>query len=163
MVAGRPYALRFVRACIATLACLFPLSVFPAYSFAQDVIRHEFVRRVVDGDTVVLGSGEKVRYVGVNAPEKGEPFYAAARRRNAGLVKGRAVKLVVCAEEPKDKYGRTLGWVYSGDESVNTVLLREGLARTLVIPPCGLKKRQEYAKAEGTARVMRVGIWSLDR
>ncbi len=163
MIGGHSYARRFVRAFIAALACLFSLSVVPAFSFAKDVTLHGFVRWVVDGDTVILEGGETVRYVGIDTPEKGEPFYKEARRRNIELVKGKAITLVVCAEDPKDKYGRTLGWVWVGAVSVNEVLLKEGLARTLVIPPCGLRKKKDYARFESEAKGKRAGIWGVKR
>ncbi|MBI3003638.1 MAG: thermonuclease, partial [candidate division NC10 bacterium] len=51
------------------------------------------VVRVLDGDTAVLASGERVRYLGINAPETGEPFAAEATARNAALVAGRTVTL----------------------------------------------------------------------
>lgn len=126
-------------------------------------VRKGFVRWVVDGDTIMLKGGEKVRYVGVDTPEKGEPFYKEARRRNIELVKGAEITIVVCAEEPRDKYGRTLAWVWAGVVSVNEVLLKEGLAKTLVIPPCGLKKKKDYAKLESEAMSKRIGIWGLKR
>jgi len=161
MVGGSPHALRFVRAFILTLVCLFPLSVFPAISFAKDVTRREFVRWVVDGDTVVLGSGEKVRYADIDTPEVDKPFYEEATRRNMELVGQKSVSLVVCEEKHSDKYGRTLGWLYVDSLSVNEVLLREGLARALPIAPCGLKHKDENAAIERGARVKKLGIWSV--
>ncbi|MBI5969867.1 MAG: thermonuclease family protein [Deltaproteobacteria bacterium] len=130
---------------------------------ASGNVRKGFVRWVVDGDTIVLGNNEHVRYVGMDTPERGEPFYKEARRRNIELVKGKTITLVVCAEQPKDKYGRTLGWVWADAVPVNEVLLKEGLAKTLMIPPCGLKKKKDYARLESEAKSRRIGIWSLRR
>lgn len=116
----------------------------------------------VDGDTIKLRDGEKVRYLGIDSPEKGEPFYEEAKRRNAGFVEGKNVKLIVCDEEPRDRYGRTLAWVYT-DESllVNSVLLREGLGKLMIIPPCGLEKEKELRRIEKEAQAARRGIWGL--
>ena len=117
------------------------------------------VKKVVDGDTIVLSSGEKVRYAGIDTPEYGEPFFFEAKRRNSALLKSGDVTVRVCLEDPRDKYGRLLGWVYSGSIDVSEVLLREGLARVLVIPPCGLKKVERYRALEHEARIDRTGIW----
>lgn len=117
------------------------------------------VNRVIDGDTVELTSGERVRYVGIDTPERGEPFYIEAKQRNMSLTLGLNVRLVICVGEPRDKYGRLLGWVRSGGVDVAAVLLREGLARVMVIPPCGLKKRDEFKGYETRARQRGLGIW----
>ncbi|MCK4426720.1 MAG: hypothetical protein KAV69_08215, partial [Deltaproteobacteria bacterium] len=59
-----------------------------------------FVRYVIDGDTIVLKKGTKVRYRGINTPETphkdtpGEPLGWEATRRNGQLVRGRTVRLV---------------------------------------------------------------------
>lgn len=140
-----------------------PEDVVPLLSTGN--VRKGFVRWVVDGDTVILKGGEHVRYVGVDTPEKGEPFYNEAKRRNAELINraGAELTLIVCAEEPRDKYGRTLAWVWAGAVPVNEVLLKEGLAKTLMIPPCGLKKKKDYTKFESEAKGRRIGIWGLKR
>ncbi len=118
------------------------------------------VKRVIDGDTIILTSGEKVRYAGIDAPEMDEPFYKEARERNKTLVEGREVSLRICTEQPRDRHGRVLAWVYVDGVSVNEVLLREGLARVFTLPPCGLKNIKEYRRLEGLAREKSLGIWS---
>ena len=118
-------------------------------------VRVEFV---YDGDTIKAG-GRVIRYIGIDAPEKGEPFYEEARQRNAEILKGGEIKVVECMGEPQDRYGRTLAWVYAGGVLVNGRLLAEGLARTLIIPPCGLEKVGELRRLERQARRARLGIW----
>ena len=49
----------------------------------------EKVKRVIDGDTIELANGQIVRYVGVNAPNNGEPFEEEATEANAKLVSGK--------------------------------------------------------------------------
>lgn len=117
---------------------------------------------VIDGDTVVIRGGAKVRYIGLDTPERGEPFYGAARRRNISLVGGRTVRLEFCGPEPTDRYGRLLAWVYADGELVNLILLREGLARVLIIPPCGTDtgRAGELRAAERAAREDGIGIWA---
>ncbi len=117
------------------------------------------VEYVYDGDTIKLSGGLIVRYIGIDTPEKGQAFYERARRRNAQLVGGKRVRVIVCRDEPRDKYGRTLGWVWVDGQLVNEVLLGEGLAKSLIIPPCGLERATELKKLESEAREAGVGIW----
>ncbi len=123
--------------------------------------RYAVAERAVDGDTIKLRGGERVRYLGMDSPEKGEPFYDEAKKRNSELVRGKKIRLVVCSEEPRDKYGRTLAWVYAGGESVNAALLREGLGKSMIIPPCGLEKEKELRRIEKEAQEGHRGIWGL--
>ncbi|MEK6531827.1 MAG: thermonuclease family protein [Deltaproteobacteria bacterium] len=118
------------------------------------------VARVIDGDTIRLSDGRTIRYIGMDTPERKEPFYQKAKQRNAELVAGKAVRLKVCPENPSDKYGRTLAWVYADDVFVNEALLREGLARVLIIPPCGTPKAKEFRRIESEARQRKAGIWA---
>jgi len=121
--------------------------------------RSAYVSRVVDGDTVVLAGGERVRLLGIDTPEFGEPFFTEAKEKTASLVLRRKVRLAECREERSDKYGRTLARVYVDGLFVNGELLREGLARTLIIPPCGLEKLSELKRLEDEARSAGRGIW----
>ena len=115
------------------------------------------VARVLDGDTVVLASGERVRYLGINAPEAGEPFAAEATARNGALVVGRTVTLETDAEL-RDQYGRLLAFVSVGGTSVSATLIREGLAHVLVIPPNG-KYTEPLLALQREAQAARRGIW----
>lgn len=124
------------------------------------------VTRVVDGDTIEVqldGGEEDVRYIGVDTPETvkpGEPVQCFGKRAsgfNHRLVEGKRVRLVF-DEERRDVYDRLLAYVYLGDRFVNADLLRQGLARTLTIPPndrfAGRFKRLEMAAARAGR-----GLW----
>jgi micrococcal nuclease len=115
------------------------------------------VAAVVDGDTVTLGNGAKVRYLGINAPEQGQPFFREALELNRKLVQDKRVRLELDAEQ-KDRYGRLLAYVFVGDEMVNLRLLREGLAHVLVIPP-NLRHSDAFLRAQREARAAHRGIW----
>lgn len=117
------------------------------------------VKEVIDGDTVVLDNGQTVRYLGIDTPERDEPFYLEAKKRNRELVRGKKIRLEVCREEPKDRYGRTLAWVFAEDTFVNRALLAEGFARKLIIPPCGLPRKKEFEKLENEAKLKQIGLW----
>jgi len=118
------------------------------------------VRRVIDGDTIIIGSGERVRYIGIDTPEHGEAFFEEARDMNKTLLKAGDVEIVECRGEKKDKYNRTLGWVYAGGTFVNGELLSTGLARILIIPPCGVEKRALLERLAWQARSAGKGLWS---
>ncbi|MBI4209001.1 MAG: thermonuclease family protein [Deltaproteobacteria bacterium] len=118
------------------------------------------VIRVIDGDTVELEGGDRVRYVGVDTPERGDPFFDEATNRNRELVEGQIIALKICAGEPKDHYGRWLGWVYKGPSLVNAELIREGLGYLMIIPPCGLDKVSDLTQAHLQAQQQHFGLWS---
>ena len=125
------------------------------------------VLRVVDGDTIsvrVDGHTERVRYIGIDTPEsvkRDTPVQCYAERAaaaNAALVAGRQVRLVPDAEQ-RDKYGRLLAYVYRDDGSfVNAVLVRDGYARTLTIPPT-VAHAGEFARLAQAARAAGRGLW----
>lgn len=99
--------------------------------------RRPFRDRVVavfDGDTVLLASGERVRYLGIDAPEiahgekTGDCFGEGAREANAALVEGRVVTLSFSGRK-RDDYGRLLAFVLLPDgRNVNEELVRAGAA-----------------------------------
>ena len=144
----------------AALAAVFFLSFFaaPAQALAQTITAR--VKKVVDGDTVVIEGGRKVRYIGIDTPERDEPFFTEARERNISLVLGKLVSLVVCEAEPRDRFGRLLAFVYADGLFVNRALVEEGLARRLIIPPCGLPVATEFKLLEQDAKETGRGLWA---
>jgi micrococcal nuclease len=125
------------------------------------------VLRVVDGDTIsvrVGGHTERVRYIGIDTPESVKPgtpvqcFAERAAAANAALVAGRRVRLVGDAEQ-RDRYGRLLAYVYRDDGSfVNAMLVRDGYARTLTIPP-NVAHAAEFLRLARAAREDGRGLW----
>jgi micrococcal nuclease len=116
------------------------------------------VRQVVDGDTVELADGRRVRYLGVNTPEQGQPFYEEAKRFNADLVANKMVRLEFDVDTV-DQYGRTLAHVFVGDTHVNLELIRQGYANLYTVPP-NVKYSDEFLAAEREAREARRGLWA---
>ena len=79
-------------------------------------LRYEVVRDVIDGDTIILQSGERVRLAGINTPELRrdeqlhEPLAKEASSTLLDLIGGQLVGLEE-AEDPLDHYGRTLAYL----------------------------------------------------
>lgn len=124
------------------------------------------VRRVVDGDTVMVTIGtrlERVRYIGVNTPEvhhptRGEePGGREASALNGELVGGRAVRLELDVQE-RDRYGRLLAYVWVGDVMVNAELVRRGYAQVMTVPP-NVRYQALFLKLQREARDARRGLW----
>jgi micrococcal nuclease len=124
------------------------------------------VERVVDGDTIVLAGGERVRYIGVDTPESVKPntpvqcYAKAASRFNERLVEGQGVRLRYDAER-QDRYGRTLAYVYRARDGlfVNAELIRRGYATTLTIPP-NVAHAGDFRGLASDARRHGRGLWS---
>ncbi len=72
------------------------------------------VTYVIDGDTIEVDEEERVRYLGINTPESGRPYFTEATNENKRLVEGKEVKLELDVQT-KDQYGRTLAYVWVED------------------------------------------------
>ena len=138
---------------------------------------------VVDGDTIhvqLKDRVEKVRYIGINAPEiphpqkRGEPHVAeerrrlrffphtaaageAARRINLELVSGKHVRLELDRQR-RDHYKRLLAYVWVGDTMVNAEMVKRGYAEVMSIPPDFLH-RALLVKLQDEAREAGRGLW----
>jgi endonuclease YncB( thermonuclease family) len=129
------------------------------------------VRRVVDGDTVVIEPGVYLRYAGINTPETREvvevsrPFGPEATAANRALVEGRSVRLRFGAHK-LDRYGRLLACVEVRDPEtgewidVGEELARRGLARPIYKSE-EVPNREKVGRAVSQAREARRGVWSL--
>ncbi|MCA9706615.1 MAG: thermonuclease family protein [Myxococcales bacterium] len=119
------------------------------------------VERVIDGDTVQLATGERVRYLLIDTPEVSEPvecYGPEATDFNRTMVEGQTVQLTY-DEECTDRYGRLLAYVEVDGRSVNELLLSRGFACVLHIPPNGADRVDEYRRLEEKAQVGQVGLW----
>jgi micrococcal nuclease len=104
------------------------------------------VVKVVDGDTLVLAGGIRIRVLGIDAPEMerdGRPADFLAHKAKAALAEmtlERTVSLS-CDRLRYDLYGRLLAYLWLPDHTlVNAELVRRGLARVYFIAPiCAIK------------------------
>ncbi len=136
-----------------------------------------YVRRVVDGDTIQLETGERVRLIGIDTPEmhESDKLYWDSQRSGQDihtiqelgrrayeftkkLVEGKRVSLEFDVEK-HDKYGRLLAYVYLKDGTfVNAKIVEEGYASLMTIPP-NVKYADLFLKLYQEARKNQRGLW----
>ena len=114
------------------------------------------VQQVVDGDTVVLHDGRYLRYLGINAPERGEPFCDEAKSLNARFVHEREVALEF-EEVTHDGYGRLLAYVQVDGTMVNAELLAAGFVHIFLLEP--IRYYEQFRSIQEQARAKRRGVW----
>jgi micrococcal nuclease len=135
------------------------------------------VTRAVDGDTLKLENGERVRLIGIDTPEMHESakLYRDSQRANTDvntikalgrksyrftreLVEGKHVRLEFDLEK-RDKYGRLLAYVYLKDGTfVNAEIVRQGYASLMTIAP-NVKYADLFLKLYQQARETKQGLW----
>jgi micrococcal nuclease len=119
------------------------------------------VAQVIDGDTIQLESGERVRYLMVDTPESTtdvECYGPEAARFNAELVEGTDVELTY-DEECADDYQRLLAYVAVREREINALLVERGFGCALYIPPNGEDRRDEFESLQSQARAADRGLW----
>lgn len=100
----------------------------------ERVLQSAQIQQVIDGDTVILSTGEKVRLLGIDTPERGEHFYEEASDRLRELIGKKEVRLTKDVSET-DRYGRLLRHIYVDDLWVNELMIKEGYAKFITYPP----------------------------
>ncbi len=119
---------------------------------------------MVDGDTIEIEGGKKVRYIGINTPELHHPqkgvecFGQEAYERNKFLVEGKTVSLQKDVSET-DRYGRLLRYVWIENTLVNESLVADGYAFASSFPPDVLLQKH-FTAAQALARENKKGLWS---
>lgn len=122
------------------------------------------VVRVIDGDTIEIEGGERVRYIGIDAPETVEPqkpvecFGPEASAQNKEMVEGQTVRLEKDTTN-RDKYNRLLRYVYIGETLVNSELVQLGFAKAWAYPP-DVKYQDQISEAEQAAKKSQNGLWT---
>ncbi len=125
-----------------------------------------FVRitKVNDGDTVTVlinGREERVRLIGIDAPEVDqEPWGRRARRRLQDIIRKteKTVRLEFDMDE-RDRYGRLLAYLWTKNgRLINEEMVRAGYAVIYTIPP-NVKYVERLKDAQKTAKDKKKGIW----
>jgi micrococcal nuclease len=132
------------------------------FHFRGGSARNAVVARVVDGDTIELETGVKIRYLMVNAPETtsghNDCYGTEAVKANTDLVLDKMVDLAYDVE-CEDRFGRTLAYVTVDGVEVNSRLLERGYACLLHIPPDGDARLDEFKALETAAKTANRGLW----
>lgn len=158
-----PVTARLVTARLVTARLLIPCAALGACGGdARCGPAEAEVARVLDGDTIELAGGERVRYLMIDAPElTGGPaacYGANAATFNTDLVLGKAVRLrydALC----EDPFGRTLAYVTVDGREVNALMIERGYACVLHLPPNGDGRAAELRALEAAARAAGRGLW----
>lgn len=119
------------------------------------------VTRVLDGDTVELENGDKIRYLLVDTPEVsggGDCYSANALQFNSDLVLGKTIQISYDVE-CTDAYDRTLAYVSVNGQEVNSLLVQRGYACVLHIPPDGDARADEFKALQLEAKNAKRGLW----
>ncbi|MFC1805066.1 thermonuclease family protein [Candidatus Omnitrophota bacterium] len=136
-----------------------------------------YVKRVIDGDTILLQSGERVRLLGIDTPEMHESSKLHRDSRKSGqdlatikklgrrsyefvrkLIESKRVSLEFDVEK-RDQYGRLLAYVFLKDGTfVNAKIVEEGYASLMTYPP-NVKYANSLLKLYRQARKEKRGLW----
>ena len=103
-----------------------------------------FIDRVIDGDTVESNE-TSIRLLGINTPERGEIYYLEAKEFLEDLVLNKTIRLEY-GKDKKDRYGRTLAYLYIGSNNVNLKLVENGYAN-IYFPSGKDTHYKEFAQA----------------
>lgn len=126
------------------------------------------VSEIYDGDTVKLVDGRKLRFIGINTPERGrdgkknDPFYLDAKKYLEKIIHANNNKLnIVTGRDKYDRYQRLLAHVFTlQQQSVTTLLLEKGMGFHVVVTP-NTRLLSCYQAAEKSAQTLKRGIWQL--
>ena len=141
---------------IFRFGCFLVLMLGFAYAETGRVIK------VIDGDTFVFEDEQRVRILGVDAPEtrgEDEPFSQEATAFIKVLLLNQTVTMEPDGISPdKDRYGRLLRYVYVDGQDVSRKLIEAGLGT--VLREYRIDKMEEYLQAEAEAKRKKIGLWA---
>lgn len=141
---------------VLSLFLLSLLTFFPGHASALDV---QFLH-IIDGDSLVVVSGGdsvEVRLIGVDAPEYRQEYSNKAKVFSLKFCHGKRLKLVFDREK-KDRYGRTLAYVYADGEMLNKAIIQAGLALAFKIKP-NTRYSSHFKAVEKEAKKAKRGFW----
>lgn len=116
------------------------------------------VTEVVDGDTITISGGERVRLIGIDAPETDEEYYQESKTYLTKQILYQEIKLESDVTD-KDKYGRSLRYIWFDGEFINAQIVKNGLAIAKQFDP-DIRYQHLIADAEKEAMEKKVMMWS---
>jgi micrococcal nuclease len=142
---------------LISLMAIFTLNYFTG-GFVRKYPRYKTrVVAVIDGDTFIAENKERVRLLGINAPEKGDLYYEEAKNALERMIKGKVVELEIDIKD-KDLYGRYLRYVFVNNYFVNLEMVKNGYAHFYSAFP-SLRYEHELKEAQNFAKEKGLGIW----
>ncbi len=149
-------------AVIAIILLGVAIGLFMRYSIwlapSTPQMEQALVARVIDGDTIELQDSRRVRYLGIDTPETGEPYSAEATAKNKELVEGKVVELQ-SGKRDQDEYGRFLRYVYVDGVFVNAELVAQGYAKAYIFDS-DERYSQVLVQLEQYAKMRERGLWA---
>ncbi|MCD6459708.1 thermonuclease family protein, partial [bacterium] len=141
---------------------------------------HIFVKKVIDGDTFILSTGERVRFIGIDTPElyESDKLYYDARRSGVSpkkimrmgklsykftkrLCEGKYVRLEF-DNERFDKYGRILAYIFLDDGAMlNERILKQGHGLAYLRFYFRQDYKDRFITAENEAKKLKKGLWNM--
>lgn len=122
------------------------------------------VTAILDGDTMELVGGDKLRLLSIDTPEEGEPFYREATKFLSETALGKVVRIEY-ANLRRDRYGRLLGYLYIDTIFVNEAIVESGLGNLYLFRDSDVDRPETKRLLAAQRRAMdaRRGIWSISR
>lgn len=152
---------------IVLLVSLFILGFFLGWFIGQDEKLIDFrktesalVTQIIDGDTIAIEGGQRIRLLGVDAPEKGEKYYAESKQYLESRISMKEVELEKDIED-KDMYGRLLRYIWINNSLVNLELAEQGYGLAYFYNEQE-KYRDLIAEAEQNAIEKKIGLWAIE-
>ena len=122
----------------------------------QKIREEKIVTKIIDGDTLIVEGGERVRLLGIDSDERGYPCYNEAKTKLEELVLSKKVTIESSTKAgDKDQYDRLLRYIFLDGENINIKLVSEGLAIARIEQEDNYKK--EIVAAEQFAIQNKVG------
>lgn len=124
------------------------------------------VEQVIDGDTLIVEGGHRIRLLGVNTPETKHPTKPVealgpeASDFTRNFVRGGEVQLQFDRER-RDAVHRVLAFVSVDGRSLNEELIRAGFSRAETRFPYSESMKRRFQKIEEEARTAHRGLWAL--
>jgi micrococcal nuclease len=143
---------------IALASYYFPSTGNASASKYNYPIESSVVTKVIDGDTVVIGGGQRIRLLNMDTREKGENCYKEAKARMEELVLLKNITLERDKED-KDRYDRLLRYIFVDGKNINLQMVKDGLAIVYIYEP-NVKYRAAFEAAEKTARTEGGCVWT---
>ena len=125
-----------------------------SYSYSSEKSFFKGKAKVIDGDTIII-SNEKIRFGGIDSPEKKEIGYELSKQKLKEKLNKNIVNCI--REKNKDRWGRTVAECFINGESLSSFMVKNGYA-------CDYVKysKKKYAKEQEHAKSKKLGIWKMN-